>query len=201
MKTAKLFQTQSLLLFLLLFVACSKQSPCNDYTSKTFNYLLPDSTKAQIPYTGKETLTFISNQGDTAILKGQGKNNYMKNEKVKVSSNPECPQEDNYSYERVDIEYKGNNFNLFNVFYSLEVDKWKDKRTNVYFNQNSSNSHLAYTEYYNDTSRYNIQIQCGSKIIIGLKIQGKNNDPIIYNKSYGIIQIQINSNLIYTLTL
>jgi hypothetical protein len=192
----------SLLIF-LLFTACSKQNYCKGsyYTPKTFNYLLDDSTKVQIPYTGKETLTFISSQGDTAILVGQGKNNYMKKTTKNSVTSMDCPEYDNYNFERVDVEYKGSNFNLSYVFYRVEIDNWKDENTSVYLNENFSDSHLAYTEYYNSTSRYDLQVQCGSKIIMGVKIYGGNNNPIIYNKLYGIIQIQIDSNLVYTLNL
>jgi hypothetical protein len=202
MKTAKLFQTQSLIIILLLFSACSKQ-PCNgsNYTPKNFNYLIDDNTKAQIPYTGNETLIFISNQGDTAILKGQGKNNFMKKTTKNSVTSMDCPEYDNYNFEQVDVEYKGNNFNLSNLFYWVYHNEYHEINTDVIINNSFSDSHLAYSGYYNNTSKYNLQVQCGSKMILGVKIYGKNNNPIIYNKSYGIIQIQIDSNLIYTLTL
>jgi hypothetical protein len=198
MKITKQFRTQSLLLFLLLFAACSKQSPCSDYTSKTFNYLLPDSTKSQIPYIGNETLTFISNQGDTAILVGQGKNNYILKEKVKVSSNPECPQEDNYSYEHIDIEYQGNNFNLFNVIYSMYIDKYNSIYINV--NINDKANYFADIGVYNDISRYNSPINVGSNIINGYNFNREDGKPaFIYNKNVGILSIIIDSSLTYTL--
>jgi hypothetical protein len=204
MNTAKLFQTQSLIIILLLFSACSKQNPCNgsNYTPKTFNYLIDDNTKAQIPYTGNETLTFISNQGDTAILNGQGKNNYMKKTTKNSVTSIDCPEYDNYNFEYVDVEYKGTNSNLSNLFYRVFANEYRQLEASAYLN-NSHYDYNAYLSYYNNNSLYTYPVVCGNKTLFGRKILGeKDTDPFfIYNKSYGIIQIQIDSNLIYTLTL
>ncbi|MFZ4797405.1 MAG: hypothetical protein ACOYMA_07905 [Bacteroidia bacterium] len=199
---AKGMKLLSVLSLFMLIIGCSKKNPCNDYTSQTFKYSLSDSTKTQIPYTGSETLTFISNQGDTVILVGQGKNNYFRNEKVKVSNNPECPEEDNYSYEQLHIEYKGNNPNLSSIFFKSYAEIYSREYTNVTLN-NTYAQYKAYSDYYNDTSRYLNQVIIGNKKVAGIVIEAdKSTDPFfIFNKSYGIIQIQIDSNLIYTLNL
>jgi hypothetical protein len=198
MKTKLLYIT---IISQILIQACKRnESPCSNYTSKSYKFLLADSTKAQIPYTGNETLMFISNQGDTAILTGQGKNDYILNSTVNVGNDPACPKYDDYSFEYVDCEYKGNNENLFHVFYTLYIDKWGDEYTNIILNDIYS-KYKAYTGYYNDTSRYSNQIDIGNNRVGGIIIEGDNNtDPTFtYNKSYGIIQIKIDSNLIYTL--
>lgn len=204
MKTTKQFQTQSLIIILLLFSACSKQNPCNgsNYTPKTFNYLIDNSTKAQIPYTGNEILTFISNQGDTAILVGQGKNNYMKKTTKNSVTSIDCPEYDNYNFEQVDLEYKGNNLNLWSIYFKSYVENYNSEYTNVTLN-NIYTKYKAYSDYYNDTNRYLNKVLIGNKKVAGLAIEGDSStDPFfIFNKSYGIIQIQIDSNLIYTLTL
>ncbi len=194
MKT-KLFYITIIFSLLFIFQACKRnESPCSNYTSKSYKFLLADSTKAQIPYTGNETLMFISNQGDTAILTGQGKNDYILNSTVYVGNDPACPKYDGYSYEFVDIEYKGNNENLFHIFYRLNIDKWKDEFTNV--NINDISVYTAYTGLYNDTTQYNISI----KNIKGYNFDRNDGKPgFVYNKSIGILQIKIDSNLIYTL--
>ena len=183
---------------LLIIYSCKRESPCSSYTSKNFKFLLADSTKAQIPYNGNETLMFISNQGDTAILIGQGKINQVVTGGVNVSNDPACPKYDDYSYEYVNIEYKGNNENLFHVFYRVNSDKGNEENTNVVINDKFE--YEAYSGYYNDTSRYNIPILIKNNKVNGLKLYGIDNKPIYYNKAYGILKIQLDSNLIYTLT-
>ncbi len=198
MNTKLLYITIFSLLFILQ--ACKRnESPCSNYTSKSYKFLLADSTKAQIPYTGNETLMFISNQGDTAILIGQGKNDYILNSTVNVGNDPACPKYDGYSFEYLDCEYISSNSNLFHIIYRLNIDKYNDIRINT--NLNDITEYNPRLGIYNDTSRYTYSIPCGNKILLGRKIFGeKETDPFfIYNKSYGIIRIQIDSTLVYTL--
>jgi len=191
----------SILLLNILAQSCSKESPCNNYTSQTFSYKLSENNKNQIPFKGSDTLRYISNIGDTAILIGQGKNNYILNSKIRVSTNPDCPEYDNYSNEFVDIKYKGTNPNLFEIFVRYDnQNNWGDEYTNVYLNKLNAN-YKAYSDYYNDTVRYNQIVNISNKKIFGIIIPGDNNkDPFfIYNKYYGILQITLDSNTVYTL--
>lgn len=182
---------------LLIIYSCKRESPCSSYTSKNFKFLLADSTKAQIPYNGNETLMFISNQGDTAILTGQGKNNYIVKNSINVGTSPDCPQYDNYSYEYIDLDYKGNNENLFHLFLRYYAEKYNSEYTTVIINDIYT-KYKAYSGYYNDTTRYSNQINIGNKKVSGIIIEGDNStDPIFtFNKSVGILQIKIDSSLI-----
>ena len=179
---------------LLIIYSCKRESPCSSYTSKNFKFLLADSTKAQIPYNGNEILMFISNQGDTAILTGQGKNNYIVKNSINVGTSPDCPKYDDYSYEYVDLDYKGNNENLFHVFYRLHIDNYNEIRITT--NLNEVSGYDAGIGIYNDSTRYNKSI----KGIKGYNFDRNDGKPaFVYNKSIGILQIKIDSNLIYTL--
>lgn len=181
---------------ILTFYSCSK--PCPDYQSKTYNYLLSDSTKAQIPFIGKDTLTYISNKGDTAFLFGTEKFNYIDSKKVNRSGSPDCPQIDNYNYEVVSVRYEGNNPNLFSIFYSSNVDYNKQENTNTIINDISE--YYGYTFNYNNTLSYTTPITIGNQIINGRNIDRKDGKPsFVYNKVYGILQIKMNDSLTYTL--
>ena len=189
----------SILILFILTQSCSKESPCNNYTSQTFSYKLSENTKNQIPFKGTDTLTYISNNGDTAILIGQGKNNYILNSKIRVSNNPACPAEfDNYSNEFVDIKYKGTNPNLFEIFIRYyNENPFGDENTTVYLNAKSE--YNAYSGYFNNVSYYINLIEINNAKIYAIKIFGSENNPIYYNKNYGIIQIALDSNTIFTL--
>lgn len=190
----KINQFLLVIIYLLFIFSCKRESPCSNYTSKSYKFLLADSTKAQIPYNGNETLMFISNQGDTAVLIGQGKNNYILKNSINVGTSPDCPQYDNYSYEYVDLDYKANNENLFHVFYRLSINKYSQNEVTVYLNNVSE--YTAYLGLYNDTIGYNKSI----KDIKGYDFDRNDGKPaFVYNKSVGILQIKIDSSLIYTL--
>ena len=197
MKTTKLI---SILILFILTQSCSKESPCNNYTSQTFSYKLSENTKNQIPFKGPDTLTYISNIGDTAILIGQGKNNYILNSKIRVSTNPDCPEYDNYSNEFVDIKYKGTNPNLFEIFVSYyNENPFGDELITVYLNRINTNF-KGYVDFYNNISRYDTSIIIGTDIIYGHKFNRNDNKPaFIYNIEYGFLQITLDSNTIYTL--
>ena len=79
--------------FAFFFQSCERKSPCTLYTSKNFKYSISENTKNQIPYSGNETLQFISNTGDTANLVGNGKRNYFSQSSKNVNGNPECPRD------------------------------------------------------------------------------------------------------------
>lgn len=196
--------TTKLISILLLFIftqSCSKESPCNNYTSQTFSYKLSENNKNQIPFKGSDTLRYISNIGDTAILIGQGKNNYILNSKIRVSNNPACPEYDNYSNEFVDIKYKGTNSNLFEIFVSYyNENPFGDELTTVYLNRLNTN-YEGYYGFYNDMNRYIHIVNIGSNTVSGVLIADDiSKDPFfIYNKYYGILQITLDSNTVYTL--
>ena len=71
--TKKLF---SILLLVMLIQSCSKTDPCPKGQENYYN--LTDEEKSKIPYTGTDTLVFISDKSDTATLIGKGKSQSYK---------------------------------------------------------------------------------------------------------------------------
>lgn len=182
-------------LFLTIY-SCSK--PCPDYQSKTYNYFLRDSTKAQIPFNGYDTLTYISNMGDTALLIGKWKINSIDTKKINRSGSPDCPQIDIYNYEIVNVIYLGSNPYLHTIFYSLTVDNWNDEQT--IFNINYEPEFKTSSSFFNNTLSYITPINIGSQIINGRTVDRKDGTAsFVYNKTYGILQIKMNDSLTYTL--
>lgn len=76
---------------------------------KTY-YNLSDVDKAKVPYTGNDTLVFVSNTNDTAICIGQGKEQiYTEVCFTSVECEPNCDYFDGYKYSFFD---KNNLLNL-----------------------------------------------------------------------------------------
>jgi len=104
----------SLSLFFTTLILLSLQS-CSDNrcnygaNDRYINYNIPDSNKAKIPYTGTDTLIFVSDVGDTATLIGHGKNTYYKTVTRDLGFSADCPGTEYSRYENVDYEFSGNN--------------------------------------------------------------------------------------------
>jgi hypothetical protein len=95
------------------FVACVKEGVnCDSY--KDSYYYLSDDFKGKIPYKGFDTLTFISNMGDTAILYCQGKNqNFDKESQNQTAA--DCGEAKHNFYEKIEFNFEGSNSKLNNM--------------------------------------------------------------------------------------
>ena len=104
--------------------SCGKGSPCEgrDMTDEITVYTIADSIKAKIPYTGWDTLVFVSDAGDTATLYGQGKRTYFKESFNSTSG--DCPKQTIRRYENNDFVFLGskNLSNLYFVVYRNHLD-------------------------------------------------------------------------------
>ena len=67
---------------------CSKSIPC-DYEVKRDTISFTPQIEAQVPNTGRDTLYFLTAQGDTSILVGNGKK-YGYNYEISEDGAPEC---------------------------------------------------------------------------------------------------------------
>ncbi len=183
---------------LLLFISSCSKDPCGSYQSKEYNYFLNDSTKAQIPFNGYDTLTYTSNKGDTALLIGKWKINSIDSRKVNTSGNPDCPKNDIYRNEFVDVLYLGSNQNLFSLTFNSTVNNWKDEYTKTIINNISE--YNGYTYNYNSVLLYTTPVIIGSQTIYGFDLDRKDGLPsFVYNKAFGLLQIKITDSLTYTL--
>jgi hypothetical protein len=114
MKTTKLI---SILFLIMLMQSCTKDNePCGG--NETYNYLSTED-KAKVPYTGTDTLVFVSNTNDTAVCIGQGKKRFYTVKYLSVRAG-EC-QNDAYYYEAYNYKFKDNK-NLLDI--SLNIFKY-----------------------------------------------------------------------------
>jgi hypothetical protein len=120
MKTKLLYSTIISLLFIIQ--ACKRTEPdCGDLSDIITNYNIADSNKAKIPYTGTDTLVFVSNTGDTATLIGQGKNTHYESVKSNISGG-DCPRSSVLNYQNIEINFESpNDTNLTTIF--LKVNR------------------------------------------------------------------------------
>jgi hypothetical protein len=107
------------LLIILSFTACKKDSSngCGG-TIKNY-YYLSEADKAKVPYTGIDTLVFVSKTNDTAICIGQGKTTYYN--VFQDPTNPDCAPREEYN-EVVEYRYKSTVINKLDFIVSLK--KW-----------------------------------------------------------------------------
>jgi hypothetical protein len=111
---------KSAILFAII-TSCSKDpGPCGG--QKTY-YYLSEKDKAKVPYTGTDTLVFVSNTNDTAVCVGQGKKQFFTVEYD--SGNPDCEPAE-YYYEAYNYKYDclNTNFKLdLNIFKKFAVNQ------------------------------------------------------------------------------
>jgi hypothetical protein len=108
--------TRSTTIFLLLLFAllsgCKKRdTDCP--ASQDYTYNVSKENKSKVPYkTGYETLTYISDSGDTAVLQGQGIKNYYVTSSDYSTDDPDCGGMDEWHVESIDYSFVGDNSNF-----------------------------------------------------------------------------------------
>ena len=176
---------------------CKRESYCS-YTSTTQHYYnLKESNKARIPYTGSDTLIFISNLGDTAILIGESNNRYY----IKHSSglsNADCGiPEDEFNYENVLYEYNGTN----PYFHTLKLiiykyDKILDPQfdnldvLSDYFNNFSAFEDIDFTSQLKDSVLINGSVQYGVYL-------DHSSNKVLFNYQMGVLKVTDDNNRIW----
>jgi hypothetical protein len=160
---------------------CSKDpGPCGG--QKTY-YYLSEEDKAKVPYTGTDTLVFVSNTNDTAVCIGQGKKQFYTVEYD--SGNPDCKPPE-YYYEAYNYKFIDTN-NLLNI--TLNVYNYED-------NMEIKNNDLSlfpinliyfYEKYYNDSASTN-KNQYNT-----LRINNGKGFIVQYNLKKGIIKVESNN--------
>jgi hypothetical protein len=191
-KTKLLYIAIISLLFILQ--ACKRDTDCGDLSDVITNYNIADSNKAKIPYTGTDTLVFVSDANDTAVLIGQGKNTYYQIVTKGLSSG-DCPRTSVEKYENVDMNFEGKTTNTFakTIQYKLFTDKENDNDEAL---QITYNGKLTYSQLNasNDESNYSNYIINGN-VFKGVKLINIKTFPfdtttsIVFNHKYGILKI------------
>jgi hypothetical protein len=180
----QLYKTILLCIAFVFTQSCQKESngPCGG--NKTY-YYLSEIDKAKVPYTGTDTLVFVSNTNDTAVCIGQGKKLFYTAHSFSVNAG-EC-EDDTYYYEAYNYKFKDRN-NMLNISLNIfeydliayEVMEIKKEEISLH----PINLIYFFSKYYNDS------IQTNKYIYKTLRINNGLGFIVQYNLQKGIIQIQ-----------
>jgi hypothetical protein len=196
-------------IFLLFILSCSKKDPCDgvEKIQITGYKNLDESQKQLMPYQGNETLLFISNKGDTALLRGTG--NLQEYRRLKLSgSGFYCGEEHYDSYQFLAAEYKGDNPKFNQLIITIFKDLWSDPL--LRFNCNNDNSHQNIFDgssiaALNDPRFFPFKFFYKGDSVITTKITlfenntSLNGSYLVYQPFKGIIGYQLDSNTTFTL--
>jgi len=192
-KTKLLYIAIISLLFILQ--ACKRDTDCGDLSDVITNYNIADSNKAKIPYTGTDTLVFVSDANDTAVLIGQGKNTYYQIVTKGLSSG-DCPRSSVEKYETIEYYYKSVNLNL--PYFKFITDLYDDfggkpSTTNISININNYEISHSSFDYISSINIAEDSIQINSKYIEGIYWEFGSNKKTLFNFKYGLLKFQYNN--------
>ncbi len=185
------------LCFLLLLIPalvlsnCKPDNPCDVSPTQNVTYNLDTADINKIPYRtdGRDTLVYISDEGDTATLYGQGAKRDYDVIGTRRSPNPDCQEVDAKSYETIEYYFKGTSPLINTINYKVT----SDNGVTVYFNINNISLYDPYFEFVNYTNRYIDTVLINSKIYNGVLLYSSRpsvaNIPLLYNYKFGILKI------------
>lgn len=187
----------------LISFACKRESPCGEpYESKSYNYYLADSNKANFPYTKIDTLVFVNQDWDTAVLvNSEGVKLYTERNGINGDNNPACPKWDYFYYEKMYTRFTGKNKNFNRIDVFMEPTQYGDIIT---FTINTKIQFLVDPGYY-PPSRQTFSIIFRGKSIYGMPYSAYDkynenkypNSKIITIKNEGIIAWVVNDSNTY----
>lgn len=203
-------KTYSILFFavsyILLFNACKRDAPCPSATpSIEHKYYLQDSSKKKIPYTGFDTLVFISDSGEIATLYGHGKQDTLQVYARNTQPGLDCDYHyDYWEFEIIQFTFTGNNPDLNSINYSVTTSDGTNPipyidgvAYGISINQKSNWYDSFYFNFIIDT------ITIKGINYLGRNIPIDNNLTLyfFYNSKYGIMKISNINGKTWTLKL
>ena len=123
----------SIIGLIMLFENCTKDANCGDQSKIENSYYILADDKSKIPFKGNDTLTYISDMGDTAILIGNGKRAYM-DVISKNIGDLDCSRYQVDNNETIIFEYLGKNIELNKIEYKITG---RNTRTLIEFTVNN----------------------------------------------------------------
>ncbi len=174
----------SILLLIILAQSCTKDANCNGQSDIVNSYYISADDKSKIPFKGNDTLTYISDGGDTAILIGNGKRAYM-DVISKNIGDLECSRYQVDNNETVSFEYNGSNSELNKLGFKIYGN---NESTKIQF---LINSFYGNTDpyYINNTTTYTNSVRIGNKFYIGKPIVWLGINTLLYNFNNGFLKI------------
>lgn len=189
--------------------SCKRGNPCDgmDLSEKVYTYNIPDSNRLKIPYTGTDTLVFVSNANDTVMYVGSGKNSQYSvfTSNINPNPDPDCP--------RIEKKY----FENFRIGFIINKETYKWISYNVYLPspndissiQNASNIEItehvsqdiyriiAHTNFESLNNRKGFD---DSLFINGVYKKGyyiDSNRDVLYNNAEGLLKFKDINNLVW----
>ncbi len=171
-----------------LLLSCSKDTGCGNANDIVNNYNISADDKSKIPFKGNDTLVYISDVGDTAVLVGTGKIVFIDQVRKDISGNADCPKYSVDNNETISIEYTGDNNELNKLKYKIYGNM---EKTEIEFTFNNFYG-ITYPYNFNTPVFYTDSVSIGNQFYIGRPL-GLNspNYKALYNYNYGFLKIQI----------
>jgi hypothetical protein len=177
---------------IILLQSCDDKdsSPCRNSETNIY-YNIADSNKAKIPYSGTDTLVFISDQGDTATLIGQGKKTFYVTSTRNNSGNADCQWLENKNFENFEINFK--NYNNFFSNVSFSIFKYNDNlgsypnTTSMKFEVDNIEIASSNIEYISSLKSFQDSILLNGKFVGGVYL-GFNTYNTLFNFEKGILK-------------
>ncbi len=178
---------------------------CDDYYSPPTYYNISEKSKSLISFLGKDTLTYVSTNGDTAILIGKDKYKYYEYYIETTGIYPECKGPEHY-YENIRNSFKAD------IKHSLNMLEYKIYIPVGYYSNGNYfaaidikvNDYLLFDGYIlagiSDSLDFNDSVSINGKLYYGLTLFGDGQDSLpslLYNPMYGILKVKFNSNEIW----
>lgn len=189
MKTKLLYVS---IISILFIYSCNRNdTSCGDLSDVITNYNISDGDKAKIPYIGTDTLVFISDANDTAILIGQGKKRYNKTETYNISGG-DCPRNGISNYDNINIDFIGNstffstlNYRIAKTDFAPQTLTGLEIKCNETYRVGSSLQNVFYYLPIEDSIFINKKFVSGGFI--------DDEKTLLYNPTIGILKIKFSN--------
>ena len=192
------------LIIAVISFACKRESPCGEsYESKSYNYYLADSNKVNFPYTKIDTLVFVNQDWDTALLvKSDGVIHYTERKGVNGDNNPACQKWDYHYYENMLTKFIGKNKNFSRIDVQLFPQEFGAGYDDLLFTINGTMNYLHYAVNFYAQSAHRYPLIFRGKEVFGVSTTNGSDhlfpgNKIITFKGEGLIAYFINDSNIY----
>jgi hypothetical protein len=181
--------------------ACKRSEPdCGDLSDEITNYNIADSNKAKIPYTGTDTLVFVSNSNDTAVLIGQGKKSFQTTTRNSIAGG-DCPKSAVNNYQNIQINFIGNDSTIKNINFNVYKNNQLLTPSFTDFDISIDNLLIATNnfEYVNYQFKSpNDSIILDNKYQKGVFIDNYSNKTTLFNFAKGLLRFKDKNNKTWT---
>lgn len=212
--------------FSIALVIASCGYDCPERKAVNTNYFISDANRVSIPYRfdGKDTLTYISDGGDTAVLYGVGIKQYFERRSSNDETYEDCPSGDLDLCENLEYLFEGDKGKglhslLFRVYlwapyytntssydqlggFKVNVTEWSGKFWNNndtfnYFDKDPDYSinGMNSQAFYTNKVTINAQEYWGFAIAKYIGYPKNTDTLLIYNKNHGALEIRTKDNL------